>query len=1094
MNADEHGWEKRRGRGRIVVAAVLLAAAMGWAGSRPWERPYGGEEATGPEVVALWQFEKRAETKDSSGKGHELKMRGRSRGVDGGRFGGGLECFAAPKDKPEGAQVAKLDPALSPKGAFTAELWMKPMPDMAKEGTAFLLDCKYYHYARDLPRANTGYVFLLQRTGTKWRPTAILGFGSASETYAAKPVELAAGTWYHLAFLYDGKGTGRILLDGKDMGGTTHGGRKDITPAMYPLTIGARYGSSHHGTPAIFDQVRISRGLAVRGIAIGVATAWKRTAFVRMEDADDIQVQVLNLTGKAVRDCKARVSFLGKEWLEHLGCAPPAYMSAFPRIKVPLDTSLRPGRYELKVTATAETADNEVYEAEEAVAVHIVPRPLPHRMPVVMWGGGDFETLKRIGFTHKLVHLSDYAKVWEEGKAPEGVYDGTPGPREEALNEHLVQGIGAVLTTAPGRFTGKKEGYQRLNRAGKPYERLDVCARHPKVREHGFNVGATVANLYGDFPAFQGALIHSEVRGHTNVCYHPVHADAYTKETARPMPREVVSKSIGHYSGLSGFPRDRVIPDGHPILAYYRWFWEKGDGWNGLHTEVHRGLKSTGRDDLWTFYDPAVRVPSKWGSGGGVDVISQWTYCYPDPIKIGQATDELFAMAEGRPGQQVMKMTQAIWYRNQTAPTLPEDPAKRAPWEKEIPDARFITIAPDHLREALWSKLSRPIRGIMYHGWGSLVKATHGSYRFTNPKTAEVLAQLTRDVVRPLGPTLLQVPDRKADVALLESFASQVFAGRGTWGWSHRWEADAHLVLQWAQLQPRIVYDETILRDGLDGYRVLVMPHCDVLTEGVAKRIAEFQRRGGIVVADEHLAPAIQPDILLLSRKRTNKADADKAALQKMAAQLRAELDTVYTRYGESDNPDVVVRFRRTGDTDYLFALNDTRTFGDYVGHHGRVMEKGLPTSATILIRRRRGHVYDLVRHEAVEAERCAEGLRLRLDFGPTEGRLLMITDRRLARLEVTCPRRAKLGESVDLRIGAVDVFRRRIGAVVPIQVEIVDPQGRPAERAGYYGAKDGQLNITLDIASNDLPGDWTIRVRELASGMRHERTLTVTR
>ena len=42
---------------------------------------------------------------------------------------------------------------------------------------------------------------------------------------------------------------------------------------------------------------------------------------------------------------------------------------------------------------------------------------------------------------------------------------------------------------------------------------------------------------------------------------------------------------------------------------------------------------------------PAVRCPSKWGSGGNVDFLSQWTYSYPDPVRIGLCTDELFEMA-----------------------------------------------------------------------------------------------------------------------------------------------------------------------------------------------------------------------------------------------------------------------------------------------------------------------------------------------------------------------------------------------------------------------------------------------------------------
>ncbi len=1088
MDTDEHRWKRGLGR-RSAVACLLVAVALASAAERkekPWERPYSGEEATGDAVLALWQFDQGAETTDASGKGRDLKLRGQSRIAKDGRFGSCLECFAAPEDKPEGAQVMKLDTALSPKGAFTAELWLKPKPEMADLRTAWLLDCKYFNYAKDIPQANTGYLLLLQRSGEKWRPTVMLGFGKDSESYQAKPVELAAGAWRHLAFTYDGEGTVRILLDGKDIGGGTTAGRGAIEPTRYALTVGGRYGSIHHGTPAFFDQVRIARGITMRSLAVTIATADGRTAFYRMERASPLLVTLTNNTGRTLTDGVCRIAFGGDREvsLPHL---PPKGTCV---VEVPVDTSLRPDSYELKV-AVAAKGDGKAFEAEETAAVVIVPRPLPNQMPVVMWGGGDFETLKDIGFTHQLVHLADYQKVWDAGRPLRPDEVSALDTRREMLNRHLAEGVGAALTVAPGRFAAKQEGFQRINRAGKPYEQTDVCALNPRVRAFSYNVGATIANAFGHFPALQAALIHSEVRGHTNVCWHDYDKAAFREATGADIPRIVSTKSVGHYSGITGFPKNRIVPDDDPILTFYRWFWERGDGWNGLHTRVHDGLKSTGRDDLWTWYDPAVRVPSKWGSGGGVDILSQWTYCYPDPIKIGQATDELFAMAAGRPGQQVMKMTQIIWYRRQTAPELPKDESRKAQWEKDIPDARFVTIAPDHMREAFWSKISRPIRGIMYHGWGSLVPAKHGSYRFTNPETRGVLTQLIRDVVRPLGPTLLQVPDREADVAILESFASQVYAQRGTWGWSHTWEADVHLVCQWAQLQPRILYEEHILRDGLDGIRVLVMPCCDVLPESVYRKIADFQRRGGILVADEHLAPALDPDILIMSRKRSGKADEDKAALHGMAAMLRQELDTVYQRYGESDNPDVVVRFRRYRDTDYLFALNDKRTFGDYVGHHGRVMEKGLPATATLLIRRPNGHVYDLVRHEAVEAETTEDGLRLKADFGPTEGKLLMIAERPITGLRVLAPRRARLGGRVRIHIAVLSGLRP-IRAVVPLRVEILDPQGRPAEGTGYYGALEGRQTVTLDLAANDLPGEWTLLVQELASGLRDQRTLIV--
>ncbi len=95
-------------------------------------------------------------------------------------------------------------------------------------------------------------------------------------------------------------------------------------------------------------------------------------------------------------------------------------------------------------------------------------------------------------------------------------------------------------------------------------------------------------------------------------------------------------------------------------------------------------------------------------------------------------TDELFCMASGAdPSPRVMKMTQLIWYRSQTAPAAASvaPGVPRAAWEVREPEAAFITIAPIHLREAFWAKIARPIQGIMYHGWESLVPTTHPAIR-----------------------------------------------------------------------------------------------------------------------------------------------------------------------------------------------------------------------------------------------------------------------------------------------------------------------------------------------------------------------------
>ena len=817
-----------------------------------------------------------------------------------------------------------------------------------------------------------------------------------------------------------------------------------------------------------------------------------RRAFVRMEEGAATRVVVANRSGQTMAQVSAQVTVQGRSAAFDLGHLAPGVEKS---LSIEVDTRLRPDDYGLVATASG-LLGVEAVEATASRSLAIVPRPL-ERMPVVMWGGGDVTTLSDIGFTHRLVWLADYGRVWEAGRPTTGFPAEQVAERGELLDELLVHGLGAAAYLFPGRWVMRNDSlaalYDRVDRAGQGRGHDNVCASFPQIQAFAYNVGASVAQTYGDRPGLQASLIHSEIRDATDLCFHEHDSAAYRALAGCGIPREAVGKGGVRYSSIRGFPADRVVPDDHPLLTYYRWFWKNGDGWNPLHTQVDRGLKSTGRDDLWTFFDPAVRVPSVWGSGGGVDIVSQWTYSYPDPIKIGQATDELFAMADGADGdQQVMKMTQVIWYRSQTAPDLPEDEEARAQWELDIPDARFITISPDHAREAFWSKLSRPIRGIMYHGWGSLVPAEHGSYRHTNPQTRQVLTELVHDVVRPLGPALLQVPDGPSEVAVLESFASQAFASRGTSGWSGSWEADMHLILQWAQLQPRILYDETVVRDGLDGYEVLVMPSCDVLTEAVAAEVARFQERGGLIVADEYLAPRIVPDILVESRRRTGQADADKAALMDKARALRQELDPFYARYSESSNPEVVVRCRRYGDSDYVFAVNDQRTYGTYVGHHGKVMEQGLPSAAQVSVRRQAAVAYDLVAHQPVPLRPSGEGVAFDIELGPGGGAVYLIADRAIDGVSLTVPGEARLGESVAIEAVAADRTGRAVDAAVPMRLDVVDPTGREAEGSGWYGARDGVLAVSLDLATNDRPGQWTVRVQELASGLVSERMIEV--
>lgn len=1068
-----------------LVASVCVALAAEPAPlCEPWDAAYAGADATGPHVIGLWKFDQAAPTADSSGHGHDCKLEG-AKIEPQGRFGAALSSSRGyPIADQRFRALVKPAPDLSPKGAFTIDFWLQPRAELAPDyPESFLVDKKY--------ASNDDYQIILgaaDRGGNR-ALRAVLGFGVDIETWYSEPMAWPAGVWHHVAFTYDGEGTGAFYVDGQPRGSRTAAGRKGVSPGKHGLSIGDRIGSLYHGFPGSLDEVRLCNGVReFRRVRFNRDSG--RTVYQRMETGAVVHFSIVNQQRKPLAAGKLRFAIGGLTPTEQaLAEVPPGGTRV---VNYTLDTSLRPDVYRLSAVLELPGRPGEQYQ--DRFTLSIVPRPLPDRFPVLMWGGyakagNELTRLKEIGFTHVLGPGADYGRLWESKEVIEPEKPEKLARNLEMLDDALTEGMTIVATLSPGHWLREKSDYLRVDRQGKAdAKRPDICGLLPGVEAFCQRVGESVANAYGKHPAFGAALIHTEVRDAARPCFHAQDRDAYRKATGRDIPPEAGSRAGVEYAKLPGFPASRIIPDDHPLYLYYQWYWKQGDGWNALNGAVYRGLRTGTRPDFWTFNDPAVRVAKTYGSGGDVDVISQWTYSYPDPIRIAVATDELLAMAAGAGRKQdVMKMTQIIWYRGQTAPAAkPGQPAPsyQAQWEQDQPDAPFITIAPMQLREALWTKISRPIKGIMYHGLQSLLP-TEGTagYRYTNPETQRELARLAREVIRPLGPMLLHVPGVKNDVAFLQSFASEMFARRGTYGWCGKGAGDAYHVLMYAHLQPEIVYDETIAERGLDGYRVLVLADCDVLTQKVADQIKKFQGRGGIVVGDENLAPGIKPDLRLKSFARTGRADQDKAGLLAVAAQLRKDLDGRYHRYADSEEPNVIPYVRRSGSSDYVFLVNDRREYGQYVGQHGIVMENGLPSTARLALARATGHVYDLVAHRPVAAQVNRQHLLVANELEPCGGRLLLVTDRAIEGVRVRGPAEVARGKPVACTVEVVDPAGKPIDAVVPLEVAIRDPEGRLAEFSGYYAAVDGKLPLRFDVAANDRFGLWEISVRELAAG-----------
>lgn len=198
-----------------------------------------------------------------------LELQGDTDMVEDGPAGVALVIPFPGDDRQQGA-VVRNHPALFPEGPLSIEVVMMPDPrlyeklaDSRWQSRATLVDTMAVDYVHQSPsvECKQGYQMDLRYVdATTARLAVTLGFGRDQPlaTYQTAPIAFQPGQWYRVLFTYDGKGTGRIVLDGALAAEATHDGRARILPSRRnALHIGERATSTYRSFPGRIGRVRL---------------------------------------------------------------------------------------------------------------------------------------------------------------------------------------------------------------------------------------------------------------------------------------------------------------------------------------------------------------------------------------------------------------------------------------------------------------------------------------------------------------------------------------------------------------------------------------------------------------------------------------------------------------------------------------------------------------------------------------------------------------------------------------------------------------------------------------------------------------------
>ena len=1006
-----------------------------------------------------------------------------------------------------------LDRPQTPSGAFLMEAAF--VPDAIDETTpvfGMLWDDMGVNYAPE--RKNRGFQVMLDRRGAVWTPVFYGGFSNTTVMVRGPTAPCEPGVAVTLSLRFGADG-----WISWDFGGVK---MESELPRLEPLAA-----SAHR--PVVGDRVianfRPFRG-AIRRLYLTQcprgAFAMRRNgraAFVRGETGAQLKFECESIFPSALGNVRATAEqivgdkvVLRREYA--LGHLAPHEKACF---DLDVETRFHPGWHACRVRIAAQTETGDAVEVTRTFRLGIGPRHAD-RMTALMWDGGPFKAVSDFGFTHVLRH-------YDQGFGSE--FDGS------VYDDALVEGLGMVRSIRKVLYPpGDNSCLMRMDRGGKfPTNDQGREIRAPEVSrpeflEWGRAVVSEDARAFADYPAFCGVLPNSEMRDTGFPSFNTEHL-RYKAESGRDVPEEVVVNGdfrgrvldASHIAEMRRRFPNGVIPSDNPILAYYRWYWKGGDGWPGYVGGLARAYRENiSRPEFLTMWDPGVRCPAIWGSGGGVDMLNHWVYAEPEPMNVAGPAEEVLAMTAGCPGQIPAITTQLICYRRQVAP-LGRKVLHEPAWARAFPQGRFPAIAPDALQEAVWSMIAKPVKAVMFGGWGCIYDTGDKTrwYNFTNPETPERLRELLTGLVAPLGPMLKRLGRDKPPVAMLESFTTCVFGGPLSWGW----HVQPAMLLQRARLDPRIIYEETILRDGLDDVKVLYAPQCHFLTRDVIEAIRAFQRRGGILVADDELLGALKADITIpwvkydpfamsdhpediealeavLSGKNENPkqwtSDA-KARMLQGAETLRRKLAPRYIPSADSSSPEIVVYNRRWRDAKYLFAINDHRTFGDYFGPWGLTMEKGLSYEGWVSLddsEGKVGAVYELSRGGECAFVREGGKVKVPVKFETNDGRMFVFLEKKIASVEAEAPEAVPHGGVCDVVCTVKGADGWPVSALLPVEIRLYDAEGREIDGGGWLCAEGGVAHVTFQTNLDDPPGAYRLICRDRASGLAAERTVSV--
>lgn len=618
---------------------------------------------------------------------------------------------------------------------------------------------------------------------------------------------------------------------------------------------------------------------------------------------------------------------------------------------------------------------------------------------------------------------------------------------------------------------------------------------HPAVIKRNRRWLEAMMNVLKDYPSCSTIFMNSELEDQLTLSIDPDSRKMHESKLGFSLDKvKRLGRVFSENSASANYIKAGVIADDDPEYLYSKYYFKHGDGWVSTN-KMMADIVHEYRPDITVISDP-LRLCSLYGRFDGVDAVSSWTYSVPDPkMMLFNETLRCEALPENK------QIIQTITMYNYGGSLAPAESGR-----KSLNDV--LCMGPDRYLESAWLNVSRAPEGIGIYFSSQLEPVIENvDEHIRPPETLDAIKDFSRNIMQPFGQVFRQLKTSPRRVAMLDSWASRVY-GKCPRPYNHYQNYfiyDFYILFNMAHIPTDVVFEETILDRGLDGYDMLVMPCCDTLPESVYHKIREFEENGGKIIADQWLRADIPYTVKFYFdftyRKRVNanainkgfqfasnedtafkaewdrqeisgvSAEEDRDIIESYCAKLREVLDSEYEREVDCDTPRILLNRLDCDGVKYLAMVNDNRTYDERVGKYKAILSKGLPQKGLVIWKGLTGKeaLYDLISGRQLDYQRDADGnASFEIELPAAGGALIAAMPEKFAPVEIS---------------GSGNFFSILIpGAqgAIPLEVNIIDPEGGINELSGYFTMVQGKIEIPFVPALNAPQGKWRVSVTNL--------------